>query len=203
MKRSISLIFLIACTLFSFGQKISIQVTQPDFLKVDAGRDTIILSGGTAIIGGKPAAANGFGNYLYSWEPVTGLNDPTLPNPNAAPVTNTIYRLTVTDGGNCIGQDEVTVTVNTSSIRVDPSQRQISVYPNPAVSELFVEIIGSFAEADLRLFDAFGKLMLLKTIRFTNQWKGALPIENLVSGYYFLSVIGPDGRTVVPVIIIK
>ncbi len=203
MKRSISLIFLIACTFIAFGQKISIQVTQPDFLKVDAGRDTIILSGGTAHIGGKPSAADGYGNFLYSWEPETGLNDPTLPNPNAAPVTNTIYRLTVTDGGNCTGQDEVTVTVNTSSIRSDLSLQQISVYPNPAVSELFVEIRGSLTEADLRLFDAFGKLMLLKSIRFTNEWKGDLPIENLVSGYYFLSVSGPDGRTVVPVIIIK
>jgi hypothetical protein len=53
----------------------------------------------------------GSGNYDYSWEPVTGLSDPTIPNPIATPEVTTVYTITV-DDGDAIVTDEVTITVN-------------------------------------------------------------------------------------------
>ena len=45
----------------------------------------------------------------YRWSPATDLNDPTLKNPTAKPLTTTTYRV-IANIGNCIAQDDITVT---------------------------------------------------------------------------------------------
>ena len=52
---------------------------------------------------------------VYKWQPATGLSNPNIGNPYAAPDNTTIYVLTVThDGGGCLDTD--TVTVQAASI---------------------------------------------------------------------------------------
>lgn len=46
----------------------------------------------------------------YIWTPATGLNDPTLKNPKAAPLVTTTYRV-VGNIGKCVAEDAITVTV--------------------------------------------------------------------------------------------
>ena len=46
----------------------------------------------------------------YNWTPAATLNDPTLPNPSALPLTTTTYQVTATVG-NCSAVDNVTVTL--------------------------------------------------------------------------------------------
>ena len=48
----------------------------------------------------------------YSWSPNTGLNDPAIADPIAAPTTTTIYTLTVSDPTGCSASDDIEVTVN-------------------------------------------------------------------------------------------
>ncbi|MGB4846195.1 MAG: PKD domain-containing protein [Ferruginibacter sp.] len=45
----------------------------------------------------------------YIWTPATGLNDPTLQNPRAAPLVTTTYHV-VGNIGKCIAEDDITVT---------------------------------------------------------------------------------------------
>jgi gliding motility-associated-like protein len=48
--------------------------------------------------------------FVYSWDPVTGLSDPTISNPIATPSVTTTYVLTVRNfGGGCLTTDTVTV----------------------------------------------------------------------------------------------
>ncbi|MEM1118813.1 MAG: gliding motility-associated C-terminal domain-containing protein [Bacteroidota bacterium] len=48
----------------------------------------------------------------YEWSPTVGLSDPTIRNP-IANVTSTItYTVLVTNQSGCVGQDEITITVN-------------------------------------------------------------------------------------------
>ncbi|MCD6418838.1 immune inhibitor A [bacterium] len=49
--------------------------------------------------------------WTWYWTPSTGLSDPSSTDPQACPSTTTTYTFTVTDGGDCIGTDEITITV--------------------------------------------------------------------------------------------
>ena len=71
-----------------------------------------ICTGGTALIGGAPTAANGIAPYSYSWVPAAGLNNTTLANPTASVTANAAYAVIVTDNGGCQDVDSVTVLYN-------------------------------------------------------------------------------------------
>ncbi len=81
---------------FKTSDSINIEVA-PEIV-VNAGSDTVLCFGDTAVqIGGAPTASGGFGTFGYQWSsltpsiPVTILNDPTLANPTV------IYNTAVTN----------------------------------------------------------------------------------------------------------
>ncbi|MBU0569109.1 right-handed parallel beta-helix repeat-containing protein, partial [bacterium] len=71
--------------------------------------DTICLGTCTTLNG---LASSGTPPYIYSWSPITGLDDPNTCCPMACPDTTTTYTLTVTYNNGCTATDTVTVTVN-------------------------------------------------------------------------------------------
>jgi hypothetical protein len=81
-------------------------------LLVNAGNDTIIISGGSAQLNG--SVTGGVSPYTYLWTPSTGLSNPSILNPVASPTSTTIYTLTVTGNNGCSGQNSVTVSVAAS-----------------------------------------------------------------------------------------
>lgn len=54
--------------------------------------DPVVLS--ASVIGGQAAS--------FSWNPITGLSDPTLANPTALPGVSTTYQVTITDTSGCV-----------------------------------------------------------------------------------------------------
>ncbi|TAL67075.1 MAG: T9SS type A sorting domain-containing protein [Bacteroidetes bacterium] len=81
-------------------------------LIVDAGQDKAICKGESIQIGNTNPASGGVQPYRYKWSPSQGLNNDTLPNPNAKPDITTLYTLTVTDSRDSTATDNVSVTVN-------------------------------------------------------------------------------------------
>ncbi|MCB0400849.1 MAG: gliding motility-associated C-terminal domain-containing protein [Flavobacteriales bacterium] len=77
---------------------------------VDAGPDQSICDVGTVVIGGTPTGPVG---ATYAWTPSGTLNDTTLANPSASPISTTTYTVTVTDTNGCSDFDVITVTLNT------------------------------------------------------------------------------------------
>lgn len=75
---------------------------------MDAGSDTTICPGGTAVL---DASGTGDGALIYSWAPSLGLSCDDCPNPNANPASTTTYTVTITDEDNCTSSDQVTVNV--------------------------------------------------------------------------------------------
>lgn len=110
----------------------------------DAGVDAAICPGGGAQIGGAPAASGGTAPFVYAWLPAEGLDDPAAPNPTAAPVTTTVYTLTVVGTSGCVGTDSVTVSV----APCDPALLRLALgagaSPRTLDGALDVEV-GSFA----------------------------------------------------------
>jgi hypothetical protein len=74
----------------------------------DAGADAFIRAGESVMLGGAPTST--CTGCTYSWDPATGLDNPTSPNPTATPGATTTYTVTVTNG-QCTYSDDVTVTV--------------------------------------------------------------------------------------------
>jgi hypothetical protein len=56
--------------------------------------------------------AGGSGNYSYSWNPVTYLDDPTSKTPVSTPIANISYTVTVFDGSSSVTSGVVTLTVH-------------------------------------------------------------------------------------------
>ena len=75
----------------------------------EAGDDVDICFGESIMIGGN--ATSGTPPFEYQWTPATGLDDPTIAQPEASPDDSTTYIVTVTDSEGCINSDTVNVNV--------------------------------------------------------------------------------------------
>jgi len=75
----------------------------------NAGADLSICIGKSTTLGGSPTAPSP--NTTYQWFPSTGLNNATLANPIASPISTTTYVVT-TASDTCSGLDTVIVFVN-------------------------------------------------------------------------------------------
>lgn len=75
-------------------------------------KPTITKSGDVTICQGTSTQLSVSGGVLYSWTPISTLNNASIPNPIASPLTTTIYYITVTGSNSCINIDSIKVTVN-------------------------------------------------------------------------------------------
>jgi len=83
--------------------------------------DASICAGGNAQL----SAASSAANTTFSWAPATGLNNPAIANPIAAPQVTTTYTLTATSNG-CTVQENVMVSVRPKRIsEVKPAIKDI------------------------------------------------------------------------------
>lgn len=89
----------------------SADVTVNPLPVVDAGRDTAVCEGGSVAIGGNPTGPAG---STYSWNNASTLNDASIANPVASPISSTNYTVTVTDVNGCVNTDNILVTVNSA-----------------------------------------------------------------------------------------
>ncbi len=90
-----------------------------------AGQDRIGCEGDSLYLGAPPQIKE-----TYSWQPTTGLDNPTISNPIARPIETTQYILSVTNSVGCNAKDTVVVTVNSKDERLFTlSPNTIPLYP--------------------------------------------------------------------------
>lgn len=75
---------------------------------VNTGLNDSICFGASAALSLTP---NGTG-YTYTWSPASGLSNPAIFNPLAAPVVATTYTVIVTDQNGCFNSDSITIYVD-------------------------------------------------------------------------------------------
>jgi len=112
-------------------------------LIVEAGRDQVVCSGDSVIIGGTPTATGGTGTYTYSWYPSTGLTNTSASNPYAKPIIDTKYTVKVTSGG-LTATDNVMVYVATQNGAISGLASKYC-FSNPAVTLTGNPIGGTFS----------------------------------------------------------
>ncbi len=78
-------------------------------LIVNAGNDTTIAPGGSALLNG--TVSGGTAPVTYSWSPATGLSNANILNPVATPASTITYTLTANSNNGCSGSDLMTVYI--------------------------------------------------------------------------------------------
>lgn len=97
-----------------------------------SGKDTItvtvnplpqitIVPGDTLLCTGSKIQLVAGGGIQYSWSPVAGLSDPSIPNPLAAPSSKTSYSVEVTNAEGCKTLKSITIDVK-ESIKINASE---------------------------------------------------------------------------------
>ncbi len=74
-----------------------------------AGPDAMICSGDTAQI-------FAFGGVNYNWTPAISLTNSSISNPQAFPILNTVYQVSITSINGCIYSDSVSVVIDTNKV---------------------------------------------------------------------------------------
>jgi hypothetical protein len=142
-------------------------------------------------------AASGIASY--SWKQTAGVAA-TLVDSNTSVLKvsglqgNKVYRFVVkvTSNGNCIGTDEVKVSVflNTGIDDVTSSDISVNVYPNPATNTVTVERTNwTDKHTIVKLTDSRGKILK------QSEWNGdkmEWPIEQYGKGLYIISIYGSN-----------
>ncbi len=90
----------------------AVLITVDPLPTANAGTDHQIGSCSNAANASLNGSGTGTGPLVYSWSPVTGLDNPGIANPIADPSSTTTYTLSVTDIYNCVSTDAALVTVN-------------------------------------------------------------------------------------------
>jgi hypothetical protein len=161
---------------------------QPD---VFAGNDTVIPPGDSIQLGttGRP-------DIFYSWNPASGLSDPSIANPMATPGTTTTYTLTVTDTNSlaCTSVLMDTVTIGVGFIGIPESSLAYAgkLYPNPAGNSCIYEAQLNQTQAGyIHLFDLAGKVLQTHAL-IGGDNKIEMDITSLANGVYMYQIVIND-----------
>jgi gliding motility-associated-like protein len=100
----------------------SIKITVFPDIRVNAGADTSICYADQFML-------NATGVSKYTWTPPTGISDPNIPNPIAAPKSTTVYTVAGIDLNGCPSSDQVTITVNPLPV-IQLSVHDTTICPN-------------------------------------------------------------------------
>ncbi len=76
-----------------------------NYISIKASNDTVLCSSNSLQL-------NASGGVTYSWSPAAGLSDPNIANPLATLISNTNYRVDITDASGCKNFDSVKVIVS-------------------------------------------------------------------------------------------
>ena len=95
------------------------------------------------------------------------------------------YTLQVTTGTASFGGGEIVV------------DNKISVFPNPVNKTLTVNIPGMVRNAEIRVFDMYGKLLIQQN---TDQAKTSLNVSALAAGYYLVKIRNNEKESVIKII---
>lgn len=81
--------------------------------------------------------------FTYSWTPVTGLNNPAIPNPVASPSVTTMYHVLVTDSHSITSKDSVLVVVKNGPPAPGPIDGPPVVCTGSTTTYMVNEVIGA------------------------------------------------------------
>lgn len=162
-------------------------------LVADAGQDTSIIEGNSVQLGGDPSAMDGYGFYVYLWEPATGLDDPTASNPIATPASTTTYVLLVTDIQGCTAQSSVIVSTLIGIHDISTSS-DIKIFPNPTNDFVTIEFINITGWMNLEICNYLGSCLYEEQILVDPQRQKVIDFRLFGKGVFIINLFGKDSN---------
>jgi gliding motility-associated-like protein len=164
------------------SERVPVTANILEALKVTVSPDIIINSGETTIL-------QATGGLTYSWQPATGLSNPSAASPSVQPTETTTYTVTATNAAGCTAQAQVTVTVRQDLII------PTAISPNGDGTNETWEItnIQNFPLAHIEIFNRWGN-KIYDTTNYRNNWDGTWQGRPLPVGTYFYVITLDKGR---------
>lgn len=170
-----------------------LSVTVAANLPASAGNDVTICTNGNTQL-------NAGGGSIYSWVPSSGLSDPNISNPVAAPAVTTTYTVYVSDVNGCTGADEVTVFVDpcTGVFQFNETM-DVIVSPNPS-SGIFSVSVSNIKSDEVKLIvlDIRGEIIynVVQHVRREKVFSTGIDIKKVSPGIYFLRIVSDSGSNI-------
>ncbi len=157
----------------AFAEKPILVYAQPT---VSAGPDKTVLEGGFVTLDG-----SGTGNNIsYLWSPNASISNNQIPAPQASPVNDITYQLTVTSAEQCVNSDQIFVKVLKTPLIPN------AFSPNgDGINETWViEYLDSYPNVDVAVFNRYGQ-SVFHSSGYSKYWDGTYHIKPLPAGTYY------------------
>ena len=172
MRRITTLICSLFFALMLYGQtEVTLGVSQlPEYGYTVGTKEASIEKGAEAALGADLEVFGGAGSYTYSWEPSAEMSNPWGASTSVKPDETQSYQQTVTDANGCKLLISYTVTVtatatNLMTFSVSGQGLSAEVYPNPAESEVQLQLSGQSGETVLlSIIDKQGRVVQVQTL---------------------------------------
>ena len=146
----------------------------------------------TSVIKDMPLQLNATGGpYLnYSWDPSTGLDDPSIPDPIATISSSQAYILSATDENGCVEKDTILISVAERLViysSFSPNDDGVNDFWDIDYAELYPDII-------VEVYNRWGeKLFSSKGYTPEKRWDGNYKGKKVPIGTYYFVVIPYKG----------
>ncbi|HEY1113372.1 MAG TPA: PKD domain-containing protein, partial [Chitinophagaceae bacterium] len=151
----------------------------------DAGPDRYALEGGFVQLLGK-----GTGSSLsYLWTPDFRLSNDSIASPEASPVEDMIYKLTVTTAEGCSNTDEVLVKV----LKTPAIPNAFSPNGDGVHDRWEIAFLDSYPGATVEIYNRYGQIVY-KTIGYARPWDGRYNGNPVPVGTYYYLINPKNGR---------
>jgi gliding motility-associated-like protein len=149
---------------------------------VSAGNDTTISQGYSVVLHPK-------GAEKYIWYPSTGLDNSSSTYPLAKPFETTVYSVVGIDKNNCVNISKGVTIFIEKDFKLMVSN--VMTPDGDGVNDTwYVENIESFPEAEVSVYDIWGKNIFKKT-SYQNDWTGTNNNDILPDGTYYYFITYP------------
>ena len=150
------------------------------------------------VIEGATSQLGVVGLSTFLWTPPESLSDPTIANPVASPLANTVYTVQGTDANGCEGTGTVEVSVKGDLIitKLFPA-RFISPDNGDGINNFWrIENIPDYPQCSVSIYDIKG-IKVYDAKPYNNDWDGTFNGKQLPDGVYYY-IIRCDGEENTP-----
>lgn len=170
------------CTKFSSNSRLTVY------------RSRITANGPVIFCAGDSVVLQNTNTNAVSWQ--WQFNNVNIPGANAGTYsakTPGLYRVHTTSAAGCTSfSSSIDVNVNCRESSIPVSEPELSLWPNPAGDQLFLELDGIADPQVIMIHDTEGRL--IKEMRYQNNQP--LSLHDVARGIYLLSVQGSEGQWV-------
>ncbi|MBX2972220.1 MAG: gliding motility-associated C-terminal domain-containing protein [Flavobacteriales bacterium] len=152
----------------------------------DAGADRTIFLSETTTLGGTPAGPPG---ATFTWSPDSLLNDASVPNPVATPMTTTWFALTVVAPNGCVDTDSVLVSI-APTVVIPNGFTPNGDGRNDTWQIDFIEL---FPDCVVEVYNRWGE-QLFRSAGYTKPWDGRYRDGLVPVGTYYYVIELNDER---------